>query len=73
MDENRSLRMYEEKDISEDPLVFLGCGHVLPMTSMDGHMELRKAYITDGQGKWHQPCELPVTNLCYHVRVSESR
>lgn len=63
MDENKPLRTYEEQEICKDPLVVLGCGHVLPMTSVDGYMDLRRAYTTDGQGKWQQPCHLPVRQL----------
>ena len=43
MDENRALQSYEEAEVDEDPLVVLRCGHVLPMTSVDGYMELGKA------------------------------
>lgn len=60
MDENRSVRDYKEEEVTEDPLFVLACGHVLPMSSMDGFMELHKAYTQDRQGKWHKPYQIKV-------------
>ena len=50
MMENKPLRSYEEAEVSEDPLIMLGCGHVLPMSSTDGLVELEKAYSKDRRG-----------------------
>ena len=61
MDENKPLRTYAEEEVSEDPLVVLGCGHVLPMSSMDGLLELHKAYAMDAAGNWRCPQQLMVT------------
>lgn len=60
MDGNKAVRKYSEQEVTEDPLLVLACGHVLPMTSMDGYMELRSAYTTDKHGKWHKPCQMKV-------------
>ena len=60
MDENKAVRKYSEQEVTEDPLLVLACGHVLPMTSMDGYMELLSAYTTDKHGKWHKPCQMKV-------------
>ena len=60
MDENKALRDFEDAEVADDPLVILACCHVLPMTSMDGHLELHKAYETDQQGIWRRPCQLQV-------------
>ena len=61
MDENKPLRTYAEEEVSEDPLVVLSCGHVLPMSSMDGFLELHKAYAVDAAGNWSHPQQLMVT------------
>ncbi len=61
MDENRTLRDYDKGEVTEDPLIVLSCGHVLPMTSMDGYLELHRAYETDRQGNWKKPCQLEVS------------
>lgn len=63
MHENRTLRTYDKGEVTEDPLIVLACGHVLPMTSMDGHLELHKAYETDQQGNWMKPCQLEVSSV----------
>ena len=60
MDENRTLRDFDKGEVTGDPLIVLACGHVLPMTSMDGYLELHKAYETDRQGNWMKPCQLEV-------------
>lgn len=71
MDENKAVRDYTQQDVTEDPLIVLGCGHVLPMTSMDGYMELQRAYTTDRQGKWKQPCQLMVSR-CHQINLPVS-
>ena len=58
MMENKPLRSYKEAEVSEDPLIILGCGHVLPMSSMDGLVELEKAYSKDRRGQWAHPLPL---------------
>ena len=68
MDENKPLRRYSEEEVSEDPLVVLTCGHVLPMSSMDGHLELHEAYAKNAQGTWTKPCQLGVLLfICLHA------
>ena len=42
--EDRPLRSYTDEELGEDPLVVLSCGHVFPMSSMDGHLELGAVY-----------------------------
>ena len=64
MDENRALRSFEEAEVTEDPLVVLRCGHVLPMTSMDGYLELHHAYGMGGYGQWTSPLPLKVNSCC---------
>ena len=63
MDENKPLRNYTEAELSEDPLIVLHCGHVLPMTSLLGHLELHKVYDVDSQADWKSPLPLKV-HLC---------
>lgn len=63
MNQHNQLRLYSktesELDIASDPLVFLGCGHVIHMTSMDQYMALEEAYIKQ-DGHWTAPCQLGV-------------
>ena len=42
---------YGDVDLDEDPVVVLPCGHLLTMQSMDGHMELAKAYTLTESGE----------------------
>lgn len=66
MDENKALRSFTEAEVSEDPLIVLDCGrhsHVLPMTSLDGHVELHKAYSMDSRGQWAQPLPLKASPI----------
>ena len=72
MDENKALRDFEDAEVAEDPLVILACGHVLPMTSMDGYLELHKAYETDRQGIWRRPCQLQVRPKCSFTAIAHS-
>ena len=60
MDENKPLRSHDEEEVSEDPLIVLSCGHVLPMSSMDGHLELHEAYAKNARGAWTQLRQLEV-------------
>ncbi len=68
MHSNKALREYEEEEVSADPLLVLECGHVLPMSSMDGFLELDKVYHKDSLGNWTQPCRLEV-GLCQMALV----
>ena len=47
-------------DIASDPLVFLGCGHVIHMTTMDHYMSLHEVYIKDEEEHWTAPSQLGV-------------
>lgn len=35
---------YQEVDLSEDPCLFPGCGHIMTVANMDGHMDMAKHY-----------------------------
>ena len=59
-DSSRPLRQYSEQEVAADPLIILSCGHVLPMSSMDGFLDLERAYSKDKSGKWTQACLLQV-------------
>ncbi|KAL3140347.1 hypothetical protein ABBQ38_004611 [Trebouxia sp. C0009 RCD-2024] len=54
-DMQKPLREYEEAALLTDPLVILTCGHVFPMSSMDGFTDLDAAYAKDSSGKWTKP------------------
>lgn len=62
LNEHNPLRSYSKAesdlDIAADPLVFLGCGHVIHMTTMDQYMALDDVYSKDGQEHWAAPCLL---------------
>ncbi|KJE90624.1 hypothetical protein CAOG_001908 [Capsaspora owczarzaki ATCC 30864] len=47
-----------EIDPTEDPLIFLGCGHAFAMSTMDGITSLREFYKHNGQ-QWHDVRVLP--------------
>ncbi len=46
------FKSYGEHDIDADPIIFLKCGHFYPISTLDGHMELLKAYETDTDGSF---------------------
>lgn len=50
---------YKDVDLDADPVVVLPCKHLLTMQTMDGHMELSKAYGLTEDGE-----TLPL--LCGH-------
>ena len=64
LNEHNQLRMYSEADseldIASDPLVFLGCGHVIHMRTMDHYMSLDQVYNKGAEGRWEAPCQLGV-------------
>jgi hypothetical protein len=35
---------FEELDLNIDPIIVLPCDHFFPISSLDGHMELNRAY-----------------------------
>lgn len=43
---------YEDHDVNADPIVFLSCGHFYSMSTLDGIMELEKAYEKDCRGNF---------------------
>jgi hypothetical protein len=43
------FRKYSEVDIDEDPLIFLSCGHLFVVSTLDGIMELTQHYVTDSK------------------------
>ena len=67
---------YGDVDLDEDPVVVLPCGHLLTMQSMDGHMELAKAYTLTESGETMARCQLlgaviilKVIDLNMHVGI----
>lgn len=63
LNEHNQLRSYSrgesDLDIESDPLVFLGCGHVIHMSTMDHYMSLDQVYSKE-EGHWKQPSQLGV-------------
>lgn len=55
---HKPLRGYDDAALLADPLVVLSCGHVLPMSSMDGFIGLEAAYAKDNMGRWTHPCSV---------------
>ncbi|KAF3927866.1 hypothetical protein ABW20_dc0104204 [Dactylellina cionopaga] len=41
------METYREVDLDEDPVVFLSCGHMYTISSLDGYLELKKHYAED--------------------------
>lgn len=88
LNEHHPLRSYStaesDLDIAADPLIFLGCGHVIHMTTMDQYMSLDDVYSKDGQGHWAAPsplgaekkavktcplCRQPLSQVMRHGRI----
>ena len=67
LNEHHQMRSYGEADsdldIASDPLVFLGCGHVIHMSTMDHYMSLDEVYSKDEEGRWEAPSQLGVCTL----------
>lgn len=62
----KPLREYEEAALLTDPLVILTCGHVFPMSSMDGFTDLDAAYAKDSSGKWTKPRSVTAEVIASH-------
>jgi hypothetical protein len=71
----------DHEDLEEDPIVFLSCGHFYTMSTLDGHMDLRSAYVME-DGKILEPknfdrmelkscpeCRAPLRNIHRYNRV----
>ena len=63
--EHNRLRSFSEAgsdlDLASDPLVFLGCGHVIHRATMDHYMSLDEVYSKDAEGHWAAPQQLDVS------------
>ena len=60
MADEKPLTELDQGDLDEDPLIFLSCGHIFPMSSVDGHTELDKCYSKSAAGTWEKPLPLEV-------------
>lgn len=70
---DKAVCEYTQQEVTEDPLVVLTCGHVLPMSSMDAYMRLHEAYTTDKEGKWLQACQFVVMpTLCILICCTDA-
>lgn len=67
LNEHHQMRSYGEADsdldIASDPLVFLVCGHVIHMSTMDHYMSLDEVYSKDEEGRWAALSQLGVCTL----------
>jgi hypothetical protein len=45
------MKSYKEIDLTESPIVVLGCGHFFTAETLDGLMGMAEVYIEDGHGK----------------------
>ncbi|KAL3153759.1 hypothetical protein ABBQ32_013348 [Trebouxia sp. C0010 RCD-2024] len=79
-DMQKPLREYDGAALLTDPLVTLTCGHVFPMSSMDGFIDLDAAYAKDSSGRWTKlrpvtaeviasPCLMCITAYCPKCRL----
>ena len=66
-DMQKPLREYDQAALLTDPLVVLTCGHVFPMSSMDGFIDLEAAYAKDSSGKWTKTRSVTAEVLSSHV------
>lgn len=46
------MKSYKEIDLTESPIVVLGCGHFFTAETLDGLMGMAEVYIDDGHGKF---------------------
>lgn len=46
------LEDYGNVDLDESPCLFPSCGHILTISSMDGHMDVAKYYTADSSGNF---------------------
>lgn len=60
LDENKKLANFTAEDLSDDPLLFLRCGHVFPMSTLDGLLQLDSSFARGVSGAWSSPQELQV-------------
>lgn len=60
MNEEKPVVRFSEEELEEDPLLFLGCGHAFPISSLDGHTELGQSYGRSPEGAWEKPLPLEV-------------
>lgn len=49
-----TLSTYEEVNLDEDPCLFPACGHVITVSSLDGHFDMAKHYDVDGDNHNHK-------------------
>ena len=63
-DMQKPLREYDPAALLTDPLVVLTCGHVFPMSSMDGFIDLEAAYAKNSSGKWTKACSVTAEVCC---------
>ncbi len=52
MDERKAVRECSDEELSEDPLLFLGCGHAFPLSTLDGTLALADHYSRGADGAW---------------------
>ena len=48
-----NMTSYSDHDVDEDPVIFLPCGHFYATSTLDGHIEMHKAYEMDKSGVWN--------------------
>ena len=44
------MKTYREIDVSESPIVVLGCGHFFTAETLDGIMGMRDVYVSNDWG-----------------------
>jgi len=57
------LTRYHETDLSSNPVIFLACGHVCSMESMDSYMHLGRAYEVGDGAEFLEPKRFPRTEM----------
>lgn len=46
------MKTYREIDLSDTPIVVLGCGHFFTTETLDGHMGIEEVYLQDKRGQF---------------------
>lgn len=77
-----TLSSYAEADLDDDPVIFLSCGHFYTASTLDGHLDMKAAYVVDDTGTILEPrpfargamkncpeCRSPLRNIHRYNRV----
>lgn len=62
---HKPLAAFTAKELKADPLIFLNCGHIFPVSTMDSQLQLDSYYSRSQINKWLSPVAIQVCILKY--------